>query len=189
VGVRQLGDPEVHDLDRAVVQEPDVRGLDVTVHDVVLVGELQPAADLDHHVELLGQEQRLSGAEQGLQIPAGQELHRDVRHPAILAQLEHGHDVRVLQLGRGPGLDLEAGPALLFEVALNGQGLHGDVAVQPFVVAAVDLAHPALADTAGDHVLPDARPGLLQTAGRGIHTAHASSNRTRSTVMLSSPPF
>ena len=119
VGPAQLGDPEVHDLHGAVVEQPDVRRLDVAVDDPVLVGVGEAAADLDHDVEHLGEEQRLAGADQGLEVGAGQELHGDERHAAVLAQLVDGDDVGVLQARRRLGLDLEAAAALLVEGALD----------------------------------------------------------------------
>ncbi len=58
VGVGRLAagparDAEVEDLDRPVVREPDVRGLDVAVDDAHAMGEVEPAADVDHHPHLL----------------------------------------------------------------------------------------------------------------------------------------
>jgi hypothetical protein len=43
-GAAELGDAEVHDLGRAVLEQADVGGLDVAVHDAVLVREVQARA-------------------------------------------------------------------------------------------------------------------------------------------------
>ena len=42
VRARHLGDAEVHDLDRAVLEQADVGGLDVAVDDAAGVGVVQP---------------------------------------------------------------------------------------------------------------------------------------------------
>ena len=165
-GRAELRDAEVHDLGRAVLEQPDVGGLDVAVHDAVLVREVQPAQHLGHDLELLLHEEGIAGAHDRLQVDPRQQLHRDVGKAAVLPQLEDGDDVRVLEARRRPRLDLEALPALLVEGAFRGEGLDRDLALQDFVPAAVDHAHPAAPDAAHHRVLPDlAADRLLGLAG------------------------
>ena len=168
-GPAELGDAEVHDLHRAVLEQADVRGLDVAVHDAVLVREVQAAQHLHHDLQLLLQEERLSRAHQRLEVHAREQLHRDEGEAPVLAQLEDGDDVGVLQPRRGPGLDLEALAALLVERALDGEGLDRHLALQDLVPAAVDHPHPAPPDAAHHRVLPDPAPRGLVGLVRGQH--------------------
>ena len=70
-----------------------------------------------------------------------------------------GQDVRVVEGGHGPRLALE--PCEPFGVGgqLRGQHLDRDLASQPRVAGAVDLAHPAGPDEAEDLVRPETRAG------------------------------
>jgi hypothetical protein len=163
VGGPELRDPEVHDLRRAVLEEADVAGLDVTVDDPPLVGVGEPAAELGHHVELLDDRQGLARTQHRLEVGPGEQLHGDERQSAVLAQLVDGDDVRVLEAGGCLGLDLEPAPAVGVEGPLRVEGLDRDLALERLVEAAVHHPHPAAADAARDHIAADAG------AGAGLH--------------------
>jgi hypothetical protein len=74
-------------------------------------------------------------------------LHHDERRPGVLAEIEEGDHVRVIQSGRHARL---AEHALGGEIGLRARGpaqhLEGHPAVQHLVVGAVDLPHAALAE-------------------------------------------
>ena len=159
VGAPELGDPEVHDLRGAVLEEPHVAGLDVPVHDAPLVGVGEPPAHLGDHVELLGERHLVPRAQQRVEVGPGKHLHRDVGQPPVLAQLEDGDDVGVLQARRRLRLDLEAAAAVGVEAALGMEGLDRDLALERLVEAAVDHAHAPAPDAAGDQVPADAGAG------------------------------
>ena len=61
-GSGDLRDPEIQDLHLTRAQDEDVRGLDVAMHDALLVSVVKPFTHLPHDVELVLQGQlRLPG--------------------------------------------------------------------------------------------------------------------------------
>ena len=71
--------------------------------------------------------------------------------PLGLEAVDRG-DVRVVELREELRLALESRQALLVLGERRGQDLDRDLALQPRVGRAVDLAHPALAELGGDLV-------------------------------------
>ncbi len=171
VVTEQLREAEVHDLrevaPRARVEQEDVAGLEVAVHDAGALGVEQGAAHLcaDGRRARWGQG-RLVGHELLERVP-GEHLHRDeggVRdlvHP----ELVDPHHVGARQAARGPRLLVEA-PEVppLGDVAVV-QGLEGDHAVHAELGGEVDLPVAAGPDHALDSVTPGegltAQPTLL----------------------------
>ena len=91
---RRLRDPEVRDLDRAVERDHHVLGLEVAVHDPVLVrmGEPGQHAPRAHRRCCARSRPRTSGrSDAALEV-----LHRDVRRAVALEEVVHGDDVRVV---------------------------------------------------------------------------------------------
>ena len=85
-------------------------------------------------------------AEQLAQRLAVEQFRDDERHAAVGADVEHRHDVGVIERGRGTRLVLEAAQALGVASHIRRQDLDGDVAAEPAVAGTIDLAHPAAAD-------------------------------------------
>jgi len=83
------------------------------VYHAHLVGEVEPAADVDHQADLLLEDELIAVVDDGAELLAVHVLHGDVAGVVHLADLEDGHDVRVLEACRGPGLALEAGEGVL----------------------------------------------------------------------------
>ena len=126
---QRLGQSEVQHLHGAVGAELDVGGLQVAMHDALLVRGLERVGDLP-------------GDRQGFvdgQRPAG----NAVRERRTLNEFEHerGHavalfetvdrrDVRVVQRGKHLGLALEAHQAVGIDRKRGGRPLDRDVAVQ-----------------------------------------------------------
>ena len=81
---------------------------------------------------------------------AADELHREVVDAALLADGEDGHDVRMVDLGRGLGFVLEAGDVLFVDGGGSGQDLEGDAAAEGDLLRLVDDAHAAAADFADE---------------------------------------
>ena len=165
-GHREARHPEVHDLHRPVHGEEDVGGLDVAVDDARVVRAGEPVQELhdDVHLPLQGQGPR--AAEDVEEVLALEQLHRDVgRAVVVVAQVEHGEDVGVDDLGHRPRLALEA--RLLVGVAsdLREHDLEGDVPLQHGIAGVVDDAHGAPAHTADDLVSPYAA-GQIGWLGR-----------------------
>jgi hypothetical protein len=92
--IRRERDAEVAELGAALVREPDVVGLEVAVDEPVLVHE----GERVEHVARDGD--RAVGAERPFcelraHVAAGDELAHDERLPLLVADVEHGDEVRV----------------------------------------------------------------------------------------------
>ncbi len=147
----ELGEAEVEDLDVPVLRDHDVLGLQVPVDDARAVRLGEALGDLRGEVEELARRNGLRGDELAQRAPLDQ-LHRDVRRFAGCADVVDRQDVRVVQRRGRPRLLLEAPPPLGIRGALGGQDLDRDVAAEPLVPRAVDLAHPSRAERREDLV-------------------------------------
>jgi hypothetical protein len=165
VGAVETSDAEVEDLDDAALGDPDVGGLDVAMDDPHRVGEVQGAADVHHHPDLLLEREPVDGDHGVAELDAFHELHGDVVRSLLLAQLEYGHDVRMLELGRRPRLTLEARERVPAGEERRGDRLEGDQPLEDGVAGAVDGAHRTLARDAQDLVLSEL-PGNLRAQAR-----------------------
>ena len=90
-----------------------------------------------------------------VQAAAGDQLHHVVMQAVLLADVEDGHDVGVVQPGRRLRLAAEPRPQLLVGEQVRRQHLDGDAAAQGFVLGLVDHAHPAAADLADEAILAE----------------------------------
>ena len=158
VGLRQLGEAEVEDLDPAVVGHEQVLGLQVPVNDPLLVRRRQPAGDLDRVVGGLAHRQR-AAREPRAQRLAFEELRDDVRRTFERTELVDRRDVGVVEPAGGLGFLLEPAQAFGVQRERRGQHLDRDVALQALVARAVDLAHPSGAEEAEDLVRTELRSG------------------------------
>jgi hypothetical protein len=70
----------------------------------------------------------------------------------VLADIEDGEDVRVVQRRGGAGLAGEAGQGLRVGGELRGEDFEGDLAAEQRVGGEVDVTHPAGADLRADLV-------------------------------------
>ena len=73
------------------------------------------------------------------------ELHHEERDPAILADVVHGHDVRMVER-RSRARFLQQANASILRRRRLGQHLDGDLSIELEVGAAVDDAHAAAAE-------------------------------------------
>ena len=115
VGVRLQAprQAEVEDLHPAATAfEPEVRRLDVAVHQAAPMRDVQPFGDLAGDPEGLGQGELPFAAEAVGEGLALQEGHRQEEDPAILGRLIDRDDVVVVERGDGPGLAEEPPPRL-----------------------------------------------------------------------------
>jgi hypothetical protein len=148
-----LGNTEVQQLDRAVVHHPDVRGLDVAVHDPLLVGVMQAGAQLREHVQVLHQRERRRRDHSCGEAAAPQELHGDVRGPVlVLGELVDRDDVPVLQAGRSAGLAEEPGASGLVGREVARHQLDRDLAIEHGVLTAIEHSHAAASHALDDLV-------------------------------------
>ena len=116
-----------------------------------------------------GRTGRAKLVEDGGQAAAVDELHGVVVDAVVAADAEDRHDVRMVQLGGGLGLDLE--PLALLGVDRRGEGqdLERDAPAQRDLLGLVDDAHAAAADLAEDPVFAElgACGNRIGETGRG----------------------
>ena len=147
------GQPEVGDLDRAVVGDQHVLGLDVAVHDARVVGRRQRGQHRREQVQRPRRRQRRLLADHVTQRAARDVLHREEQRAVVVALVEDGHHVRMRQLRGGPGLGHEPAAELGVVAQPEVHHLERDDPVQPHVERLVDGRHAALGD-ARTHPVP-----------------------------------
>ena len=91
------------------------------------------------------QRQRARSAQQRRDVPAGHMPHREIQHPADLADLIDRDDVRVIDRRRRLRLVQEPLPELLIGGQRRRQQLQGHPPVQPLIIGAEHYRHPARA--------------------------------------------
>ena len=146
------GQAEVGDLDRAVVVDDDVLGLDVTVDQAVVVRLAEREQHRLEDVEGGPRRERPLGLHDLAQGLARHVLHGQEDVAVVLALVEDGDDVGVRERGGRAGLAAEAGDEALVVHQVLAHDLQGDVAVEPLVDGQVDGRHPAVGD-ATDHAI------------------------------------
>ena len=136
--------------------EQDVRGLQVAVDDVLLVGEVHRPGQRFHQFGRRARRLRMP-IDERVERAAVHEFEREVRQPVVLADLVDLDDVRVLQPGDGPGFLIEAGELLRAGVPAGENHLEGDEPIQPRLPGLVDDAHAAAAQLREDLVAGNLR--------------------------------
>ncbi len=145
-------DPEVRDLRLIGFVDHDVLRLQITMDHAVPMRESRRLEDLDHDVNGPDGIERCLVADQLLQRPAGDVLHRDVVRAVVSTAVVDADDVRVLQAGGGLGF----APKTLHEAGVLGeapvQQLECDLAAQLLVLGEVHVGHPTRAEARDDLV-------------------------------------
>ena len=189
-GGGEPGHPEVHDLHRLVLIDEDVRGLDVAVHDALLVRVGEAQEHRGDHRDLALYVQGGLATHGLLEVLAFQELHRYVRRAVrVVIEVEDHHHVGMGHLRHGLGFAFEA----LLQLGVVGDArnhhLQGHVAVETGVPGEVDHAHGALAQGLQDVELADAAGQLLDLGCLGLRVrlvvrglAHGAGGRRTLTV-------
>ena len=150
-GLHRLGQPEVEHLDRAVRAHLHVRGLEVAMHDPLLVGRLERLGDLPSDRQRLVERKR-TARDARREVLALHELHHQRARPVRLLEAVNRRDVGVVQRSQGLRLALEAREALAVGGKRRRQHLDRHLATQPRVGGAPHLPHPALAQLGADLV-------------------------------------
>jgi hypothetical protein len=130
------------------------------MHDVPLMGRGQRSGDLDSVPERLGQGKGRAGSGQA----RGQRLALDVLHHqeidgVVSTDVVEVTDVRVVESGDRARLPFEAQTRLRVGDSIGRNHFDRDGAIEPGIPRAVDLTHPAAAETLVDFVGTEARPG------------------------------
>ena len=148
--------------------------------DALRVRGRQALRDLAGQVGRLAHRQRALARRAARQRLAFEQLRHDVGDAGVDAHVEHRHDVRVIEGGRGPRFLLEA---LHARSALSanaaGSTFIGDAALQAGVVREIDLAHATGAEGLTDFVRTE------PPAGRKSQRAIIASSSCRSARLAS----
>ena len=176
--IQQPGDPEVEHLDLAASCHHDVSGLEVAVHDLLLVGGPERFRDLLTDRGDLGVGKRAEG-ELALEGLALDELHHQEILAALLADVEERGDRRMIEAGERACL---AAVISACERA-DRQQLERDLALEPLVGRAIDDPHAAFADLLQDAEVGQGAAGLERALGPGgrpsQHARHSTTDRNR----------
>jgi len=147
---------EVGDFYSVVAGEHQVRGLDVAMHDVALVSELEGAAGLFHDAQNAGQGKGVTIVEERLEAAALYEFHGDVVEAVFFAGIENDHDIGMGQKTGGARFRLKSGEKLgaskagAFGAELDG--FDSDGAADDGVRSLVDDTHGTAAQFTDDFV-------------------------------------
>jgi hypothetical protein len=148
----RAGDPKVGHLRVITVVDDHVLGLQIAMDDAAPVGEARRFEDLDREVDRADRIERRLLADQLLQRPPRQVLHRDVVGAVEGAAVVDADDVRMLQPRGGLGLAAEA----LDETGILGkpavQQLQRHLAPELQVLGEEHIGHPARAEPGDDLV-------------------------------------
>ena len=148
----------------AILRNEQVLGLQVPVHDAMLVRRGEASGDLHRVVDGELGRKRASGkpATQGLAL---QKLCDGVGDAILRAEVEDRENVGMRQRSHGLGFPLEAGERRRTRAQVRGKDLDRDVAVEFAVAGAIDLAHAARAEPFEDLVGSEAHPAPEGLAG------------------------
>jgi hypothetical protein len=155
--VFRLRDPEIEELHviaiAVVIDEEDVRWLQISMDDPLAVRRLEAARDPEGDVHrTFDGETRRAALEGGRQIDALEQLHHEVRAALELADVVDAHDVVGLELRGGDRFPLEALERALLLGAVVAHDLERDARLAPQMGRAIDAAHPAGAEARVDPV-------------------------------------
>lgn len=146
--------------------------------DPLLVGVAERVGDLFGDVHDVVDRQRvlLVVLQELAEVAAVQQLHHEVEHALVLAEVVDNGDAPVLEGGGDPGLAAEAfaddaGVVLVVLGAHGLEALDGDLAAQCLVAGAPDLAHAAAPDQVEQPVPALDQPGFRHPSCRPRRSA------------------
>jgi hypothetical protein len=161
----QLGDAEVEDLDLvaavAHVGQEEVLRLEIAVDDARVVGDGHAPTGLQRDVHGARHGQRSHATQQPRAILSRQEFHHQIgRAVSPAAEIDHGHEVGMLEAAGRHGLVLEPPQDLGAGRQLRQQELDRHATREPQVARLVNGAHAALSEQPHDlvpvHLGPEA---------------------------------
>ena len=145
-------DAEIGEAHVPLAVDHHVRRLEVAVQHATFVRRRQAGAQLPRHLDRLVLRQPPDAAQQRGEVLAVDVLHREVRPAVDLADVVHAADVLVGDLARDAHLVVE----LRETRGIGGDGLGEELQrhglVEPQVVGAVHLAHPAASKQPDDAI-------------------------------------
>jgi len=156
--VEALGEPEVQDLHGPLTRDENVLGLQVAVHDPLVVDRRQRPREVARPFQRLRPRNGAPLEALPKRLPFDQ-LGHDERRGAVHADVVNGHDVRMGQRGDGPRLARESRERAGVVRQLLGEDLHGHVAPEAVVPRAIHRGCAAPAERRHYPVGPQAVSG------------------------------
>ena len=154
----QRGETEIDDFE-AVWRDQNVRRLQVAVYDAAPMRIAEAGRELDGVADQLGEGQRAGGDPLGERL-AFDELHHQVVHAAVVADVVDRGDARVVQLRGEPCFAVEALPHVRIVAHGGADDLDRDDPLEPTVACSIDLAHAAGGDESENFVRSDPHAGV-----------------------------
>jgi hypothetical protein len=159
--IAPASDPEVRQQDSLVygvrIGDQNIRGLDVAVREVALMGIVERIGHRGHDPHhLVGWHAvRVLLDQHSLRVGALDVVHGDPQLAIDITAVVHLDDVRMPQRRRDVGLAVEAFPVLRFRADLRGEHLERVAARQPGMLGQIDLAHPTRTERSQNRVSGD----------------------------------
>jgi hypothetical protein len=151
-----LRDTEIeHDGSRRsafALGEEDVARLEIAMHDAGVVSSGDGGDHRQHQIDELLERDPPPLRDLVREIVPLEQLHDEVRHAVVRADVEHRDDVRVLDARRGPSLSEKARRGRLARREVRVERLDGDALAEILVLPLVHRRHRALADLATEPV-------------------------------------
>ena len=177
---RALGQPEVGEVAVLLAAghgDEDVRGLDVPMHEALLVGGVQGLRDLLEQVDRAAGIERAAFAQELREVGPLDVAHGEEEGAVLVSRLEDRDDVRVVEGGGDPRLAEEA----LAEAAVLGElgrdHLERDLAPERQLLGAVNRTHAPAADERLDLVAGELAPDHRVGASSHAHPASVCQGR------------
>ena len=148
-------DAEVGDLHHATLVDHQIGRLDVAVNDAGVVRGGESVRGLQDDLRRTGIADAPFRLDHRLHGASVDELHGEVVHAVVVADVEDRDDVRMGQSARGARLAREARQELLVAGEVIAEDFDRYEAVEGFLVAFVDHAHPAPPELRHDFVVAD----------------------------------
>ena len=145
-----LCEPEVAEVHVVAAREEDVGRLDIAMHQAAGVGGVERGADLVDDTRRSARFEVALRGDQGPEVRALDEPHHDEEHAVLVAGLEDGNDVLVVDRSREPGLAAEALAKARVARMLRANELEGHHALERELLGPVDDTHLSAADDALD---------------------------------------
>ena len=138
--IHQRGDPEIDQVDRPVIVDQDVAGLDIAMDDPVVVRDGERVGDDAGDRDRLARGQRTAG-DAFVERPALDEVHDQRRRVRVLDQLARPDDRRVVHRAHGDRFAFQPGPGRRIGDDVRVQSLDGHDLARPLVPRTPDRRH------------------------------------------------
>lgn len=157
IGRLDPGQAEIEHFHQAIGRDRDVRGLEIPMHDALLMRRVERGGNLSRDGQGVVERQRAARDQVLPQRDARNELEDEAGEVVSLFEAEERRDVGMVERGQDAGFPLRAPTAFRISCELGGQELDGHVATEPGVARPIDLTHAAFAEERPQDIGPELR--------------------------------